>query len=200
MRAIFAIPLLLAAIGLSSCEDRNAARRSALEQQVQQANQTLTVLDNDILVRQSRIDGLTKELSDENNALSQNKADVDAYLLDHKMVTIAIAAGVAGANASLDPDNEYSQDAHAIGGIMVAAAALYALAHAQEVTEVVSYLEQADIKAKQIKQSMDSTSQTLNGEQAALVADRQNASRQQGLIADLNGQIGKLQPKYWWSS
>lgn len=111
--------------------------------------------------------------------IEQQQIRTNAFMMDHKAVGIAIAAGVVGADTATDDGKTREQQN--LGKAVVAAAAIYALTHASEVAQVLDALAQS-------KSHIDD----LRAASGRAEAERQGAEAQAG---QLRSQIAELDQK-----
>jgi septal ring factor EnvC (AmiA/AmiB activator) len=178
---------------LAACGDGNAAKRQILMSQLQQSDGTLSMLTQTIAGRRSNVAQLEQRLSGQRSELAQFRGRVKAFMLNHKMAIAAITAGVGGAGVALNPRNEFSKDAEAIGGMVAVVAAIYALANAEEIAQVADALFQADAHFKTLQGHIDSTNLQLREELFALQEEEKQHTELNQQSADLRLQLAALQ-------
>lgn len=158
---VFVIALLLI---LAACSDPNAARKQALLSDMQQINNEYKLLEQALTVKQQKIDFLDLQLTKHNAELSDYKRKFNAYMLDHKMAFIALAAGLGGAAVAYDANNEFSAQAQEFGTVAAVIAGMYALDNSSEVAEVADQLMQANIYVKALNNQILETQNVIYAE------------------------------------
>lgn len=108
--------------------------------------------------RQARLESELSVLNQERIRVEAERARHDtavtAYLMNHKMATAAIVAGVGGTGVALDSSNEFSEEAEQIGAGMATMAAIYAIANFEEVAEVTNEMANASVIQEQYLQRL----------------------------------------------
>ncbi len=89
-------------------------------------------------------------------------------MLQHKMAVAALVAGVAGAVPWLEENGKFSQDAKDMGAALTVLAALWAVTHMDEVSEVLGTLNEADVHARNLQAAIDQTAQAVTQQQSNL--------------------------------
>ncbi len=161
----YCLPLLVViALFLASCSDPNAARKQVLGSELKEADSQYALLSQTVSSRRSDLVKLEQGLSEQRAKLGEYKGRVLAYMMDHKMATAAIVAGVGGAAVAWDPKNEFSEEAKEIGTVGAVVAAIWALANLEEVTQVAGELAKADVNRKSLEGQINSTSDSYKAE------------------------------------
>jgi chromosome segregation ATPase len=137
--------------------------------------------------QQVGVEALNQRLNVQAAELSEYRSKIVGYMMDHKMVVIALAAGVAGAEA-LDSNNSFSEDAKNVGGWAVAVAAIYALANLGEVSDVLNNLNQADAHVHFLEAGMAQTRSQIQQQQLSL----QSINNQ---LAEITQKVENLQAR-----
>ena len=112
--------------------------------------------------------------------------------MDHKMVVVALAAGVAGAGVALDSNNSFSEDAKNVGGWVAGIAAIYALANFDEVSDVVNNLNQADAHVHNLEAGMAQTRSQIQQQQLSLQSNNNRLAEITRQVEDLQARMNQL--------
>ena len=158
---------------LAGCKpDERQQTRDQLRALDDQSGRMRQVIAN----QESDLQSMIQRLAVQRSQLEEYDASVSAYMLNHKMATAAIAAGVGGASTYLDKENAYSDNAKQIGAGLAFAAAIWVLANLDEVSEVVGVLNQADAHVRALRVSMTQTSSAIAQQQAVLQQNQNSLS------------------------
>lgn len=168
---VFVITLLLM---LTACSDPNSARKQALISDMQNITNEYKLLEQSITVKQQKIAFLDLELTKQNSELSEYKRKVNAYMLDHKMAIITLAAGFGGAAVAYDANNEFSEQAQEFGTIAAGMALFYALDNSSEIVEVADQLMQASTNVKALNSQILETQNAINVESEPIAQQQQS--------------------------
>lgn len=134
--------LLFVAIAISRC-DRNKGQRAALLKEITGIEADLTRLNErsaqvsvDMNALASDIKQYTVSLQQHSQRRTKLQDELDAYLLDHKMATVAVMATAGGvASVINDNINEDTKDALRVVGFL---GALYCLGNSEECADVAA--------------------------------------------------------------
>jgi hypothetical protein len=121
-----------------------------------------------VAARESHLASSVADLEGLRARHAQYSGQVKSYMQDHQFAVAAIVLGVAGSEVALSDDNEFSTDAREMGAVVGAMAAIYALAHADEVLEVLGELTKADSTLKQMEQQEQQFATALAADRDAL--------------------------------
>lgn len=105
---------------------------------------------------------LTGDIAQTKEALADYENEVRAYLKEHPEAVACILAGVGGVAVATDEDSEVTDEARSVATGVAVVAAIYALAHAEEVSEVGQVMVEADTKIKRLKGEIQSQQNTLS--------------------------------------
>jgi hypothetical protein len=84
------------------------------------------------------LDSLQADANVAGQKLADDSVALIYYVLDHKMASAAIIAGAVSSGPALDFKNKFSKDDETFNQIVLAAAAIWALGHMDEVMDVLS--------------------------------------------------------------
>lgn len=143
---------------------------------LQQLDDSRRQLSESVAGRRKNIALLQQQAYNHESTLRKYKADVQRYMMRHKMAVASIASAAGGGAIALDSDNEFSDDAQKVAGIVGAFGALYAIANFDEVSEVADQMVQADSHVKSLEQQIKATMQKIVAEKRSL--DSSNAHLQ----------------------
>jgi len=182
-RLTLGVCALVCCLLIAGCDD---PRKTQLQSQVDDLTAQKQTLVRSAMQERETITDLTQRRNLEAAAVNEYEASVQGYMMDHKMVVFALAAGVAGADVALDPNNEFTQDAKNVGGVVTAVAAIYALANLAEVSDVVKNLNEADAHFRTLQAGIAQT-------EADIQQQQQDLQINEGQIAELSQKIASLQ-------
>lgn len=109
----------------------------------------------------SQLQALGQRLEIQRAQLREFNASVQGYMLDHKMAVAVVALGLAGADAALPSNNTYSQEGKDVGAAVAIVAAIWAVGHMDEVSEVLKVLNQADAHTRTLQTGIAQTSTAI---------------------------------------
>lgn len=111
---------------------------------------------------------LQQILYQQESALAKYKGDVQRYMMQHKMAVASIAGTAGGGAIALDPDNEFTEDAQALAGVVGVVAGLYAISNFDEVQEVADQMIQADAHVKNLESQIAATKLRISAEMSSI--------------------------------
>lgn len=151
-------PLIMAGlIILSACSDSNAVQRELLLSELREAETNRTMLSEAVRGRRLALASLEQRLSEQQSGLQAYRDKVEAYMMNHKMAVAAIASAAGGSAVALDSENEFSDEAQAVGGLVGAIGVAYTIANFEEVSTVFDQLMQADAHVKRLEAQIADT-------------------------------------------
>lgn len=189
----------LLCVPVASCKDENEGPRSDLWKKILQEEAEITQLGADVTACRNRVAALERQERDQQAGQEAFKHQFVGFIMDHKLVTVALLVDAAALNASIDPNNEFSQDAHNIGGVVAFFATIYALAHLDEVTEVAAAFAHADAVVKQYKANIASLDAELVREHQLLNDGGAKLQEEQNSVEQDRKKRDSLKSVYWWN-
>jgi peptidoglycan hydrolase CwlO-like protein len=188
--ACLLLTLSMASLPVMGCRDVSA--QEDRKQQIDTELNALTGQSNELKGRiadqQSEFEAGRQRLTVQRAQLGEYNAAVQGYMAQHKMAVAVIAAGLAGASTQLSKDNEFSQDAKDLGGLVAVGAAIWVIANMDEVTDVFNTLNQADAHVKSLKAGIEETAATLDQRTEALHRAQQDLDAIAVRVASLKQQ------------
>jgi hypothetical protein len=195
-----ALLIALSICALSACDNsEQRARERAQEMALLVKQQKLLEIKGldlersqaaaQVSARMEQVNVLNRRLDEQVAERQRFRDAVQAFIMDHKMATTALALGVGGAGVALDPSNTFTQDAKNMAGITALIAAAYALANYDEVKHVGDQLLQAGVRDNTMQSAIDATSNELNAARMALVSEDARLQELNQNIAGLQSQL-----------
>ncbi|WP_395752135.1 hypothetical protein [Prosthecobacter sp.] len=123
---------------------------------------------------ESEISVLRRDMTATENQRADHQTRVTEYMMDHKMAIAALAAGAAGAGVAMDNNNEFSDDAKAIGGVTATIAVLWAIANHEEVLEVADCMAKASAVQTDYKNRISRMSQRVTTLHSQIAQEKRN--------------------------
>lgn len=186
-KRFLAVPLICMFL-LAACEgEKSRSIRLAIEdrqQQKQLVSQRLVGLEEKISSLEVQRDRLLEDLKTYNNS-------VEAYMMDHKLAIICMAA----LNVSLAEDNEYSEEVKNLAEgatIVCAAGVLLDSDFRKEIMIVFDKLIQADKHAKDLRSQIASIQSKIDKEKTAAAGEQSEFDRLRSEIQGLQTQLSQL--------
>jgi len=176
---------VLCCLAIAGC---NVTEKMHLQSQINDLAGQKQSLARTAVQQQAGVEALNQRLNVQAAELSEYRSKIVGYMMDHKMVVIALAAGVAGAGVALDSNNSFSEDAKNVGGWAAAVAAIYALANLGEVSDVLNNLNQADTHVHVLEAGMAQTRSQIQQQQLGL----QSINNQ---LAEITQKVENLQAR-----
>ena len=164
-------------------------RRTQLQSQLDNLTGECNRARQAVTDQQSMLVSLNQRLTQERSQLQEYNAGVQGYMMQHKMAVAALVAGVAGTVPWINDNGTYSEDAKEIGAAITAIAVIWALSNMDEVSEVLSTLNQADAHVRSLEAEIGQTSSASDQQGAGLqqaqerlaALSRQSSAVQQNL-------------------
>lgn len=170
---------------------RNAEQRR-ITSELQDAEARRENISRRMTERESTIASLKRTVYERQSALDAYQGEVKKYMMDHKMVLMAIAAGAGGTVAALNPGNKFSKDAEKVGAGFALVAGLYALANAREVSSVIDQLNQASSNVKEIESQIAKFQSLMDSENSALASEQSEMAATEPAVSNLRQQLAAL--------
>jgi|GEM_PF-5646736 septal ring factor EnvC (AmiA/AmiB activator) len=170
----------LVAIGCKS--DKIKAQIKTLEQRKQE-------IVNEVHSRQEHISGLNDRLDKLTQGMNDYKSSVIEYMGNHKMAIAAIVFGYGGVKMGLSDSDAFSADMKKLGWLVGGAAALYALANADEVSEVITTMQTANDNAAKYKAAIAASQSSIAEEQGYIQGDQADLAQLEQQIANLQSEL-----------
>lgn len=186
---MLSVLLVVAAISLQACADPNAAKKRALAADIERLGNDYSLLSQSVSAKALSVADVERRLASQQSELSDYKRQVSAFMMDHKMAVAALAVGAGGAVVALDPDNAFTDEAQAMGGLAALFAGAYAFGNAEEVAGVADQLFQADRFVKTLEEQISETTTT----NATL---SQELSQAQGALRDLAATLERARTEF----
>ena len=155
--SVFWAVAFLCALG---CESEAARERRQLEAD-------RDVLTPRVAAAEASVARLRAQYQQHSDNLRGVQEDTTDYMMNHKMAMAALAAGYGGAKIAVDKTS-FSDEARTIGGAIAILAAVYAVDHMPEITEVGNRLLLADTRIRAQQAAMVETEQQWRAENADL--------------------------------
>lgn len=209
--------VLAAACGTSACHEGTAPETANSKEERRQASEAERAaeagraeneakrdkLRSDIAAAESertlasRLEIATKsagmyQLQSENyqQAIDQQELATKAFMMDHKVATIAIAAGIGGLKDL--QDQQLSADEHGFDGIAVTLAVAYGLGHMDEIKQVIDVLVQADSHIKDLRAASERANQERQGAEGQMKDLQANITGLDQKLVDLRASLAAL--------
>jgi len=180
---------VLCCLVISGC---NVTEKMQLQSRIDDLAGQRQFLAQTVVQQQAGVEALNQRLNVQAAELSEYKSKIQGYMMDHKMVVVALAAGVAGAGVALDSNNSFSEDAKNVGGVIAAVAAIYALANLDEVSDVVNNLNQADAHVRTLDAGMAQTRSQIQQQQLSLQSSNNRLAEIIQQVENLQARLNQL--------
>ena len=167
------------------------SQKDKIRSQIKSLEQNKQAVSASIFNRQAKLATLNAQLNVQNAGLEAYKARVMAYMMDHKMAVVALAAGGGGLSVALDKSNRFTEEAKNVGGVVAGIAVLYALAHMDEVSDVVKNLNNADAQVRVLEAEIAATQTAVQQEQAFLQREENDLNQLTRQITNLQAELGE---------
>jgi hypothetical protein len=183
----FLVVLVASCLFSTGCESaaKKQMRVDLRDKQAQKQIAMQTIADET-----QELDRLKEELNKQNDDLKEYDAQVDAYMLDHKMAVAAIVAGLGGAKVAMDTDNAFSEDAKNLAATVGVVALFWAIANLDELSTVVGQLNEADVHVKTLQAGIANTTSAIQQQQIRIQSTTMQRDQLGREIADLQAKIG----------
>jgi len=135
----------------TACTSQKEEQKRLLASELNGYELTLVTLTNDLNTESTQLNALEREKQSLESELASLDRNMNAYLMNHKMATAAIALGMAGADMTLDNRGRYSQDARDVAGIVTFGVAVYAAFNFDEIMEVFDQITQATDRSSRLE-------------------------------------------------
>lgn len=175
------LSLLLSGTALLETGCREDPRRLQINTELSNLGTDSDRLKRNLSDQESTLEATGQRLTAQTSELSEYRASVQGYMMQHKMAVGALALGLAGTTTVLDKDNAFSEDAKEIGGVGLAIAVIWTLNNMDEVSDVLTTLNQADAHVHSLEASIAQTNSAI--------------ARQQRLLSTTRDQLGQLDQK-----
>lgn len=167
------LPLFLVGLLQSGCTDPNAVERRLLLSELQEAETRYASANQQVLELRSSSHQSETRLKSLRSELADYEGRVQAFMMNHKMATAALMAGTGGAAVALDPNNEFSDEARQIGGIIGVIAGVYCFENSEECARVGDQLVQASARVDDYKSQIRLAEETFSRDQKLLATAEQ---------------------------
>jgi hypothetical protein len=184
--------VLVASVFFVSCADPNSAQRQLLISELKEVDSNRALLSQAVSSRKSRVASLDQRLIKQRSNLIDYQERVKAYMMNHKMAIAAIGAGAGGTGVAIDPNNEFSDDAKVMGGVVAFIALAYALENMQEIAEVADQLTQADSHVKSLERQISNTMNSLRTEKSQLGQEAKELLVANSRLSEVRFELGAL--------
>jgi len=170
----------------------NDQQKVELQSQLDSLSSQCTSVRQAVADQQSTLEALNQRLNQERAQLQEYNAGVQSYMLQHKMAVAALLAGVAGTVPWMNGNDTYSEDAKEVGAAITAIAVIWAISNMDEVSEVLSTLNQADAHVHSLQAQIDQTSSAIGQEQAGIRQTQERLGMLSQKTAAVQQQLSQL--------
>ncbi len=191
-KALAALLLACVLTGLTGCRAAEDPRKAQLQTHLNALRAETAEAQEAVNRQGDLLQSLEQRLRAGQQELAEYNSSVDAYMLQHKMAVAALVAGVAGAVPWLEEDGKFSQDAKELGAALTMLAALWAVTHMDEVSEVLGTLNEADVHARNLQAAIDQTAEAVSQQQGNLRQAQARFAAASGEADSVKVQLARL--------
>jgi septal ring factor EnvC (AmiA/AmiB activator) len=179
------------AVGLLLLKGCEMAKRRRIESQIESLTRTREDLLQTLANQRQHLEELTQQLNNQNSELEEFKADVQSYMFSHPLAIGALYVGVKAAGVALDENNVFDLNTKDAAHWITAAAALWALANAGEMIDVVTTLNQDNAAVHTRMTAIAGTESTIQQQKITIAATQARVEKITHQLAELQKELEK---------